>query len=56
MAIKFCDTRPFTTSTIIGATTMGQLETCIDAFDMQWSQELENQIQDIHINNPSPAS
>jgi len=55
MALKFCDTRPFTTSTIIGATTMPQLETCIDAFDMKWTSDLEKQIQAIHEISPSPA-
>ena len=32
MAIKFCDTRNFTTSTIIGATTMDQLKTVYRRF------------------------
>lgn len=55
MAIKFCDTRPFTTSTIIGATTMEQLEICIDAFDMKWSEELEAEIAVLHAEQPSPC-
>lgn len=56
MAIKFCDTRPFVTSTIIGATTMDQLETCVDAFDLDWTDKLEEGINEIHQNNPNPAS
>ena len=55
MAIKFCDTRPFTTSTIIGATTMDQLKTCIDAFDLNWTDELETEVNAIHQRNPSPC-
>ncbi|MEM0985456.1 MAG: aldo/keto reductase [Pseudomonadota bacterium] len=55
LAIKFCDTRPFTTSTIIGATTMDQLKTCIDAFDLQWSDALENAVNEIHARQPSPC-
>jgi len=55
LAIKFCDTRPFVTSTIIGATTMDQLKACIDAFDMDWTEALETAIDEIHHRNPSPC-
>ena len=55
MAIKFCDTRPFTTSTIIGATTTDQLKICIDAFDLEWSSELEEQIEILNTLQPSPC-
>ncbi|MEM9740658.1 MAG: aldo/keto reductase [Pseudomonadota bacterium] len=55
MAIKFCDTRPFTTSTIIGATTMDQLKVCIDAFDIAWSDALEKEIRTLHRAQPSPC-
>ncbi|MEL6661598.1 MAG: aldo/keto reductase [Pseudomonadota bacterium] len=55
MAIKFCDTRPFTTSTIIGATTMDQLKTCIDAFDLTWTDELQSEIDQLHAAQPSPC-
>lgn len=55
MALKFCDTRPFTTSTIIGATTMEQLATCMDAFDLAWSEELESEIAALHRAQPSPC-
>lgn len=54
-AIKFCDTRPFVTSTIIGATTMDQLKTCIDAFDLDWTEEMENRVTALHLNQPSPC-
>ena len=37
LAIRFCDTRNFMASTIIGATTMDQLKICIDAFDLEWT-------------------
>ncbi|MEO1407498.1 MAG: aldo/keto reductase [Pseudomonadota bacterium] len=56
LAIRFCDTRPFTTSTIIGATTMDQLKTCIDAFDLPWSEELESGIDNLHATHRSPCS
>jgi len=55
LAIRFCDTRPFTTSTIIGATTLDQLATCIDAFDLHWSEELEAAIEHRHNDQPSPC-
>lgn len=55
MALKFCDTRPFMTSTIIGATTMEQLKTDIDAFDFAWSEDLEADIDAIHARYPSPC-
>ena len=55
MAIKFCDTRPFTTSTIIGATSMAQLKICIDAFDMEWTDNIEENINKLHVIRPSPC-
>lgn len=55
LALKFCDTRPFMGSTIIGATSMGQLKTCIDAFDMDWSDELETAVNELHQAQPSPC-
>ncbi len=54
-AIKFCDTRPFTTSTIIGATTMEQLAICIDAFDLEWTEEMETEVNALHLAQPSPC-
>ncbi|MAI90993.1 aldo/keto reductase [Ponticaulis sp.] len=55
LAIKFCDTRHFVTSTIIGATTMDQLKTCLDAFDMEWSDELEKEVNKLHARQPNPC-
>jgi len=55
LALKFCDTRPFVTSTIIGATTMDQLKTCIDAFDLDWTEALEKGVAEIHQRSPSPC-
>lgn len=55
LALKFCDTRAFTTSTIIGATSLEQLKCCIDAFDLDWNEEIEREIETIHINQPSPC-
>lgn len=54
-ALKFCDTRAFTTSTIIGATNMDQLKTCIDAFDLAWTDEMEADVADLAAVHRSPA-
>ncbi len=55
MAIRFCDTRPFMTSTIIGATSLEQLSVCVDAFEMDWDPELERRIHALHRAQPSPC-
>lgn len=55
LALKFCDSRPFMGSTIIGATTMEQLKTCIDAFDLSWTDELEAAVNARHQAQPSPC-
>jgi aryl-alcohol dehydrogenase-like predicted oxidoreductase len=55
LAIKFCETRTFVTSTIIGATTMDQLKTDIDAIDLPWPEELENAVNAAHHAQPNPA-
>lgn len=55
LALKFCDSRAFMGSTIIGATSMEQLKTCIDAFDLTWTDELETEVNARHIAQPSPC-
>jgi len=55
LALKFCDTRAFVTSTIIGATSMEQLKTDIDAFYLDWSEELEKAVDAIHVKQPNPC-
>lgn len=55
LALKFCDTRPFVTSTIFGATTLAQLKTDIDAFDMAWTPEIEAKVDAIHTRMPNPC-
>jgi len=49
MAIAFCLTKPFMTSVIIGATTMDQLKTNIDAADVELSEEVLEGIQQIFM-------
>lgn len=55
LAIKFCDTRAFMGSTIIGATSMEQLKTCIDAFDLDWTDDMEEAVNALHAAQPSPC-
>lgn len=56
LAIKFCDTRAFTTSTIIGATGMDQLKVCIDAFELEWTDVLEEGVSSLYAAHGSPCA
>ena len=55
MALAFVTQRPFVLSNIIGATTLEQLNTNIDSWQMTLSEELMEQIEAIHLGNPNPA-
>lgn len=55
LALKFCATRCFMTSVIIGATTMEQLVHDIEAFNVDWTPELEKAVDDIHAAMPNPC-
>ncbi|PHR91822.1 MAG: aldo/keto reductase [Robiginitomaculum sp.] len=55
LALKFTDSRPFTTSTIIGATTMAQLKDDIDAFDLDWTDEIDAAVHELHVRLRSPC-
>ena len=55
MALKFVDSRDFVTSTIIGATTMAQLEENMAAFEVEWTEELEQGVSRIFEKYPNPA-
>ena len=48
LAIQFCNIQLMTTSTIIGATTMEQLKTCIDSVDLDITKEIMNE-QEVFI-------
>ena len=54
-AIRFCDTRHFIGSTIIGATSLDQLKTCIDAFGLNWTASMEEDVNKLHLQQPSPC-
>jgi aryl-alcohol dehydrogenase-like predicted oxidoreductase len=55
MAIRFAVSRPFVTSAIIGATTMEQLKTDIDAADLKLSADVLEDIEQIHLDYPNPC-
>ncbi len=48
MALAFVMQQPFVTATIIGATTMAQLKTDIDAFDLELPAALLEELEAIH--------
>jgi aryl-alcohol dehydrogenase-like predicted oxidoreductase len=54
MALAFCLSRPFTTSVIIGATTMEQLRTDIGAADLTLPPEVVDGLRKLHRQYPAP--
>ena len=55
MALAFVNSRPFTTSNIIGATTMEQLKENIGSVDIDLNEKIIEKINLIHANNPNPT-
>jgi aryl-alcohol dehydrogenase-like predicted oxidoreductase len=55
MAIAFAVSRPFVTSTIIGATTMDQLRTDIAAAELTLSDAVLADIEQVHLDYPNPC-
>jgi aryl-alcohol dehydrogenase-like predicted oxidoreductase len=54
MAIAYCLTKPFMASVIIGATSMPQLKTDIDAIDLTLSADVLSEIEKVHRLYPMP--
>ena len=56
MSLKFCELQPFMTSVIIGATTMEQLKTDIESVNVNLSDEVIKQINEVQkiYTNPCP--
>ena len=56
MSLKFCEVQPFITSVIIGATRMDQLKTDIESVNINLSDEIINEINEIQkiYSNPCP--
>ena len=55
MSLAFVNHQPFVTSTIIGATTMSQLKENIGSNEVQLSDELIREINEVHEQMPNPA-
>lgn len=55
LAIAFVNSRPFVTSNIIGATSMEQLVTDVDAIDVAITPEIEERINAIHQLHCNPC-
>ena len=55
MAIAFVNRQPFVASTLIGATTMAQLATNIDAIDLELPPEVLTRIDAVHQLHGNPA-
>merc|ERR1712087_667141 len=54
LAIAFCDSQPFVTSTIVGATSTEQLVVTLQGFGVDWTDELEAEVDRIHKYYPDP--
>jgi len=54
MAIAFVNSRPYVTSTLVGATNMTQLKTNIDAITLVLSDEVNAEIETIRREYPAP--
>lgn len=55
MALAYVNSRPFVTSTIIGATSLAQLHSNIDSAKLPLEPSLLEGIEAIHRDNPNPA-
>ena len=55
LALAFVNSRPFVSSNIIGATTMNQLKENIGSINIDLSDEILNDVNEIHEMHPNPA-
>jgi aryl-alcohol dehydrogenase-like predicted oxidoreductase len=55
LALAFVNTRPFVTSNIIGATTMEQLKENIDSVNIEITETMLEDINQVHSSQPNPA-
>ena len=55
LSLAFVNIQPFVTSNIIGATTMEQLKENIESVDVHLSDEIIEEINQVHENQPNPA-
>jgi aryl-alcohol dehydrogenase-like predicted oxidoreductase len=55
MSLKFLEIQPFVTSVIIGATTMEQLKTNIESVNVNLTDEIIKEINEIQTIYPNPC-
>ena len=55
VALAFAQSRRFTTSVIIGATSMEQLKTCIDAGELTLNDEVLQALNEVYLEMPDPT-
>ena len=55
MSIKFCEIQKFLTSVIIGATSMEQLKIDIESVNVNLTEEILKEINDVQIKYPNPC-
>ena len=55
LSLAFVNTRPFVTSTIIGATNMIQLKENIESIEVECTKEMMKDINEVHNIMPNPA-
>ena len=55
MSLKFCEIQPFMTSVIIGATTMEQLKENIESVNINLTEEIIKDLNDIQKIYPNPC-
>ncbi|MNF13732.1 putative aldo-keto reductase [compost metagenome] len=55
MALAFVRQQPFVASTLLGATTLEQLKTNIDSFDVVLNEDVLQGLEEIHTRFTIPA-
>jgi aryl-alcohol dehydrogenase-like predicted oxidoreductase len=55
MSLKFLEIQPFVTSVIIGATSMDQLKTNIESVNINLSDEIIKEINEVQNIYPNPC-
>ena len=55
LALAFVNCQPFVVSNIIGATTMDQLKENIESVYVELSEDILEEINQVHSSQPNPA-
>jgi aryl-alcohol dehydrogenase-like predicted oxidoreductase len=55
MSLKFLEIQPFVTSVIIGATTMKQLKTNVESININLTEDVIKEINEVQTIYPNPC-